>query len=91
MTDLAGAVSEVAGRTTAISGLTNQSSDFAHDGVKRAELAGKGMGEIMETVDGTAKSVSDMSNNMDEIGGIVDLYLTHIFFKSLFHNYSTPE
>jgi len=71
MTDLADTVSEVAQRTTAVSGLTRQSLDLAHGGVKRAELAGEGMEEIMKSFVATSKAISAMSNQMDEIGGIV--------------------
>ena len=73
MLDLANMVSEVAKRAVAVSELINQSSDLAYDGVKRAELAGKGMEEIMGAAAANAKSVSDISSQMDEIGGIVDV------------------
>jgi len=73
MNDLAHTVSEVAQRTTSVSELASRTTDLAHDGVKRAELAGKGMKEVMVSATGIAKSVSDMSNHMDEIGGIVDV------------------
>ena len=73
MNDLASTVSEVAGRTAAISELVTQTSNLTLDGVKRAESAGKGMEEISIAAAGTAKSVSDISSQMDEIGGIVDV------------------
>jgi len=73
MNDLANTVGEVAQRTTAVSELARQSSDLAHYGVKQAELAGKGMEGIMEAAASNAKSVSDISSQMDEIGGIVDV------------------
>ena len=73
MNDLAHTVGEVAQRTTSVSELTSQTSNLAHDGAKRAELAGKGMEEIMESFEKISLAVSDMSNQMDEIGGIVDV------------------
>jgi methyl-accepting chemotaxis protein len=71
MSDLANTVGEVAQRTTSVSELVSQSSDLAYDGVKRAEVAGKGMEEIMRTAEVQAKTISDMSFQMEEIGGIV--------------------
>jgi methyl-accepting chemotaxis protein len=71
MSDLANTVGEVARRTTAVSELVSQASDLAHDGVKQAEFAGKGMEEVMESTAEIAQSVSEMSNHMEEIGGIV--------------------
>jgi methyl-accepting chemotaxis protein len=73
MTDLADTVSEVAQRTSSVSELASQASDLAYDGVKRAELAGKGMEEVMLSSAEIAKIVSEMSSHMDEIGGIVDV------------------
>jgi methyl-accepting chemotaxis protein len=73
MTDLANTVGEVAQRTHAVSDLVSQSSNLAYDGVKRAELARKGMEEIMASFAMISKVVSDTSNQMEEIGGIVDV------------------
>ena len=73
MEDLAQTVGEVVERTTAVSELANQSSDLAYKGVKRAELAGKGMEEIMESFTTTSKVVLDMSEQMGEIGEIVEI------------------
>jgi len=73
MNDLADTVSEVAQRTAAVSQLASQSSDLAYDGVKRAELAGKGMEKVMKSAEEIAQAVSEMTSHMDEIGGIVDV------------------
>ena len=71
MNDLADTVGEVAQRTTAVSELTSQSANLAHDGVKRAELAGNGMEEIMKSFLAASEAISAISDQMDEIGGIV--------------------
>ena len=71
MNDLANTVGEVAQRATATSELVSQSSDLAYDGVKRAELAGRGMEEIMKAFAMTSEAVTDMSSQMEAIGGIV--------------------
>ena len=73
MNDLADTVSEVAQRTTSVSELAHRASDLAYDGVKCAELAEKGMKGVIESSTEIAKSVSDMSSHMDEIGKIVDV------------------
>jgi len=73
MNDLTNTVGEIAQRTSSVSLLAGQASDLSYDGVKRAELAGDGMKEIMESFELTSKSVSSMSELMVEIGGIVDV------------------
>jgi methyl-accepting chemotaxis protein len=73
MEELAYTVGEVVQRTSAVYEIANQSSEHARDGVKRAELAGKGMQEILDSFAMISKSVSDMSEQIDEIGEIIEI------------------
>jgi len=73
MNDLSDTVSAVALRTASVSELASQSSELAYGGVKRAELAGKGMEEIMESAATVSKTISDMSNQIDAISEIVEI------------------
>jgi methyl-accepting chemotaxis protein len=71
--DLACTVREVVQHTDYVYEIATQSSDLASDGVRRAELAGKGMEQIMESFMQTSKTVSTISEQIDEIGEIVEM------------------
>ena len=73
MEDLSQTVSSVASKAEQASALAKQTVDLSEKGVSLAGKAEKGMDGIMHSVDETGIIITDITNQMDEIGKIVDL------------------
>ena len=73
MEELSQTVSAVALKAEQASALAKQTVDLSEKGVSLAGKAEKGMDGIMHSVDETGVIVTDITNQMEEIGKIVDV------------------
>jgi len=71
MEDLSNAVSSVATKAEQASTMAKQTVDLSEKGVSLAGKAEKGMEGIMQSVDETSIIITDITNQMEEIGKIV--------------------
>ncbi|MDX8551651.1 methyl-accepting chemotaxis protein [Methanospirillum sp. J.3.6.1-F.2.7.3] len=73
MEDLSRTVGSVANKAENASALAQKTVDLSNDGMELAGNAEKGMENIIESFAGTETIVNDITNQMDEIGRIVDV------------------
>jgi len=73
MEDLSRTVGSVANKAENASALAQKKVDLSNNGMELAGNAEKGMASIMQSFEGTGGIVNDITNQMDEIGRIVDV------------------
>lgn len=73
MEDLSRTVGSVANKAETASALAQKTVNLSNEGMELAGNAEKGMASIMQSFEGTENIVNDITNQMDEIGRIVDV------------------
>ena len=73
MNDLANTVGAVAQHASSVSELADHASHLSYEGLQRAEVAERGMADIMASFDISLTMVAEILNRMEEIGSIVDI------------------
>lgn len=73
MEDLSRTVGSVANKAENASALAQKTVDLSNNGMELAGNAEKGMANIIHSFEGTEGIVTDITNQMDEIGRIVDV------------------
>ncbi|MBN1166591.1 MAG: HAMP domain-containing protein, partial [Methanospirillaceae archaeon] len=73
MQDLSMSVTAVAGKIDTVSVITSQTADLADTGERDVRKAEEGMAAILTSSNETGRMVSDINQQMNEIGRIVDI------------------